>query len=708
VRSGASLQPGGLRPVAPTDVLNASNGAVSADHPVTLELAGRGGVPASGAAAVALAVTVSGASSAGGVQAVPATSDPAGTTDLQFTRGHTASGLVLVHLSQSGTATLRLAGSGHARLAASVVGFVSTTSTLSWGAPKDVDPPHNGVPGSLSCTSPTSCMAVDFDSAIQLTGSGWSTPTEIAPEPVTNGLSAVSCVGTTFCAAMGYNGQTAPFSTYALVFKGGKWTSTDVSSSAAGGVAISCVTAADCWGIDYNGTLYNYNGSSWTDSSPLASGGGLLGISCPTTLFCAAVGTSGQVATYNGSSWTTVSSINSDDLYRVSCTSSTFCIAVSTTGNAYEYNGATWGSAVALTTVVLNSVSCAPATTTCVAVDNDGSSYSFNGSSWSAATTIAAGDQILAVSCSTSTDCEAVDIDNLAHRWNGASWARPVTMDYSQGVPDGVSCWTAAHCVATDETGNALTLDGTSWTRRTLADVNNPLRLPSCTSASFCMVLDLDRTALRFRSSSATSVSLNALHEDLFVQAMTCTSSTFCIAMDEYHTYATYSGSKWSADKQYTETTGSTGFIGQVVGVSCASPTYCVAVSTAGEALTFNGKRWSAPVRVTLDEIDNVSCAGEGFCVAISSDNHDFVLDNGKWRPGTVGGPRRNLSAVSCSAVNSCVVIDGAGGAYQFDGVVWTPRTAIDADTALLDGLDCTSATFCLATSESGDAITGR
>lgn len=705
VRGSGATQPGGVIPTAPTALFNTktgrgtTKGAVGAGHAITVQVTGRAGVPSEAVAAVALAVTVARPSGSGELRAFPAGLSSPGTTNLEFTRGHAASGLVLVHVGKSGKATFRVDGSGREQLAAAVVGYVSTTSTLSWGAPHEFDAEHDGVPDAISCTSATACMAVDNDSAIQLTNSGWAAPTEIAPGPNANGLQSVSCVGADFCAAIGYNAQVEPDATYVAVLKAGTWTSTDVSSFAAGGGSISCASATSCWGIDYDANLYQYDGSSWTESTTLSNADeGMLGISCPTLSFCMAVGATGQFTTYNGATWTALTSVTSHPVFlSVSCTSSTFCIALDASGNAYEYTGSGWGSATAVTTNQLNGVTCST-TTSCLAVDNVGDGFWFNGVSWSP-TTIASGADLLAVSCSSPIACQAVDIANHAYGWNGISWTDPTTIDASHAHPDGVSCWSAKRCRGTDEFGSEWSFDGGVWSRRTLDGVNDQPHLPSCPSASFCMAIDSSERAVRF-SRTKTGTPVVPLSDPANIEAMTCSSSTFCMVLNDDNYYSTYNGTSWSP-QQHIE-----GNTNRFYSVSCTSKPYCVAVSLSGQAFTFNGKKWSAPVVASSDELLAVSCAAPGWCVALTAHQDVVVLDNSTWRSMTMVSPSRSMDTVSCPEVNDCVATDSSGGSYQYDGVVWT-RATIEGGSELT-GLSCPSISFCLAVSYTGEAIVGR
>lgn len=80
-----------------------------------LQVTGRGGVPAAGVSAVALNVTVTGATTNGHVQVIPTGgSTPIGTSsNLNHTRGQTVANLVVVPVGRDGKVTLVTAGTTH-------------------------------------------------------------------------------------------------------------------------------------------------------------------------------------------------------------------------------------------------------------------------------------------------------------------------------------------------------------------------------------------------------------------------------------------------------------------------------------------------------------------------------------------------------------------------------------------------------------------
>lgn len=146
--SGASsppitLQPGGLtkfQPIAPTRMLDTrtGNGApavkVGPGQTVTVQIAGRGGVPTSGAAAVSVNLTVTQPSTASYVTVWPAGQSRPKASILNFGGGQTIANSTVVGLSSSGKISL-FNSSGSTHLLADVSGWFPVGGTFNAIAP---------------------------------------------------------------------------------------------------------------------------------------------------------------------------------------------------------------------------------------------------------------------------------------------------------------------------------------------------------------------------------------------------------------------------------------------------------------------------------------------------------------------------------------------------------------------------------------------
>ena len=244
----------------------------------------------------------------------------------------------------------------------------------------------------VSCTSGTGCMAVGsegtlrnptlFTLAEQWNGSAWRVVTTPPPlTPGATGLSTVSCTSPSACMAagfFGFNNGTGTSLTLAEQWNGTKWqirtTPNPGSSAVLGGVA--CTAPGACMAVGghamQTGNLVRatlaeqWNGTGWkTLPTPNPADAGVSffnRVSCPGAAACMAVGAgtdqTGEVgfneaASWNGTGWKLLPTPNpgstSNELHGVSCTSPSRCMAVGDfagIGNeltlAESWNGTKW------------------------------------------------------------------------------------------------------------------------------------------------------------------------------------------------------------------------------------------------------------------------------------------------------------------------------------------------------------------------------
>ncbi|MBR7832365.1 PKD domain-containing protein [Actinospica durhamensis] len=116
-------------PIAPTRVLDTRHGIgtatarVPADGGVKLKVAGVGGVPATGAVAVVLNVTVVGPTANGVITAYPDGTAVPTASNLNFLKGENRPNLVTVELGSDGSVDLRNGGNGTSDLVADLEGY---------------------------------------------------------------------------------------------------------------------------------------------------------------------------------------------------------------------------------------------------------------------------------------------------------------------------------------------------------------------------------------------------------------------------------------------------------------------------------------------------------------------------------------------------------------------------------------------------------
>ncbi|MFZ0665187.1 MAG: hypothetical protein WAM97_05490 [Acidimicrobiales bacterium] len=270
--------------------------------------------------------------------------------------------------------------------------------------------------------------------------------------------------------------------------------------------SVSCVGPSFCVAVGATSTgsatdtlIESWNGSSWsTMSSPDDSStmNYLEGVSCKSTTFCVAVGFENYptpepdplIDTWNGSSWSASSAAvptsNKSYLDAVSCTSSTSCEAVgyySTNSETYTLvetlTGSSWSPPITVNPSssynYLGAVSCMSASH-CIAVGNytngsteDALEESWNGSTWStqqAASPSSTYNALQGISCTSTTACTAVGVsynssvaESLVESWNGSSWSTVSSADPSgtYNYLGGVYCTSSTACTAVGVSYNA-------------------------------------------------------------------------------------------------------------------------------------------------------------------------------------------------------------------------------------------------------------
>jgi hypothetical protein len=352
----------------------------------------------------------------------------------------------------------------------------------------------------VSCTTSSFCMAVGPENSgtgggtfiQEWNGTKWTVvPSVNAPATTGDFLSSVSCVGTTFCIAVGGSGTGTAV---AETWNGTQWTFVTAAAPAGSTTtslsSVSCVTATTCevlgtstvgststlFGNQWNGTTLTATTAATptsTDTTPVPSASGM---DCVTASWCIAVGVSDTQAPtgtsfgelWNGTAWTLQtmplpSTGVGSQLSAVSCAGVSFCQAVgqvNLTGplsqNLIEnWNGTQW----ALTSTV-------PDTS---ATQNNG---------------------LKGVDCFSATTCSAVGSAaattgptpaSLALTWNGTAWSI-VSNTPNQGTVQtslaGVSCVTDWSCVAVGLYGSGVS-----------------------TNSAFAMAAPISRTGYRFVAS---------------------------------------------------------------------------------------------------------------------------------------------------------------------------------------------------------------
>lgn len=170
-----------------------------------------------------------------------------------------------------------------------------------------------------------------------------------------------------------------------------------------------------------------------------------------------------------------------------------------------------------------------------------------------------------------------------------------------------------------------------------------------------------------------------------------CPTTTFCVAVDNGGNAVTYDGSTWA---EPAEIAG----MGGITGVSCPTASFCVVVDYFGRVSSFDGTTWSTPLEVDIDAqaggFTAVSCSSETFCAGLTSYGDATVFDGTDWtEPAAIAGYDADFPAISCTSSIFCVAVDAQGTAYVFDGSWWQPSSV----SSYLSDVSCTSPTFCIA-----------
>jgi hypothetical protein len=267
----------------------------------------------------------------------------------------------------------------------------------------------------VSCASASACMAVGFyrdvskDLGKTLIESWDGTRWSVVPSPNragSNGLGTVSCASPTACMAVGTSSPRSP--TIRTLFEswdGTRWTIVPSPSPGTGdvlsGISCSAATACTAVGTHYKSSgglssnlIESWDGIRWSVvPSPNGAGANALAsVSCVSEDTCTAVGSyddngvtsKALIESWDGTRWSVVPSPgkagNNNHLYGVSCVSDTACTAVGSRSNpavlTYKtliesWDGTRWTMVPSPNRAgnynQLNGVSC-PSETTCTAV----------------------------------------------------------------------------------------------------------------------------------------------------------------------------------------------------------------------------------------------------------------------------------------------------------------------------------------------------
>ena len=366
-------------------------------------------------------------------------------------------------------------------------------------------------------SAPASAAPITVPPQVQATS--WSTtPMATAGASTSNSASNVSCSLSSFCMAVGAQGAAGATTTLAQKWNGSTWsivpTADPAGETDSGLTAVSCVGPSFCMAVgsaknassDTVTLAESWDGAKWTivpTVDPSVTTDSLASVSCTTTTFCVAVGASGTPAVPLAEAWTGGASFATQTfaeppsttdvaLEGITCIGQSFCMTVghalmsaSTVTVSATWNGATW----------------TPQTTPNVS----GSTHS----------------ELDGVSCAGPSFCQAVGLSidsssnehNLIESWNGSAWTIATAPDNTHAGSvmlnflSGVDCISATVCTAVGGAGAALTSlqttvlnwDGTAWSLGTSPNATgagaSSLRSVSCITDWACMAAGNSQTA---------------------------------------------------------------------------------------------------------------------------------------------------------------------------------------------------------------------
>ncbi len=494
--------------------------------------------------------------------------------------------------------------------------------------------------------------------------------------------------------------------------------------------SISCVSPSFCAAVDAAGSVETYNGVSWTAASNVDGSNVFNSVSCVgSPPYCLAVDSNGNAFYYTGTLFvpTSAPGDGATSLTSVACISTAVCVVVDGAGNALTYDQATnvWTVPTAVDPSAINSISCA-STTLCIAVDNVGSYLTYNSSSntWAGPTATGAGVALVSVSCiATTTTCVAVSGSGGIYTTtnSGGSWTSVAT----GASLTSVSCFAPTHCAAVTSTGAVLFYDGTTWTSTTV-DSGVSINSISCVTSSFCIGVDSSGYGVPLLNNGDTSSIVSGP-----LYGATCPAVTQCILVGQNYGYTAgfiLTTSDPTNPNGWAVATVPAG-ITDLTSVTCASTTICFAGGYGGATGTVNkgaaliestdgGTTWtdiSASIGTLipggeLDAITGITCVSTTECFAagqgLNSGSYDgaIVYYNGTaWKVQSYEASNGEFTGIDCPSASTCVASGESGSiAAVYDNSTASPTSGgswslLFTTTAVtyLYGIGCISASNC-------------
>ncbi len=392
--------------------------------------------------------------------------------------------------------------------------------------------------GSLSCLSPTTCLAADSLSFFYRTTDAGKTFVRLGLTPGSHAVSALSCTTSTNCT--GLNDVKMSLTTT----DGGAIWKTHVlpSPGKAGAAALSCVAEA-CSAVGLSALVMTSanSGASWTTANAVPD---VSNLSCQITGTAAPICMSGGKdaigkSITGGSFWLQpLSGVAQLDLQTVSCPEAPDCIAV---GKSLALRSENYGTTWQLASSPATGPGTGPAATTCfttlscVGVGSGTVFTTVDGATRWWLGSIPGGPMLTSLSCPTTTLCYAAagngEVDRGTRPAAGSvDWTwDPQSTDTPVGsLLEAITCPSTTTCIAMGSAGVvARTTDsGANWSV-TITGISDHWLTVSCATEAVCVAGgfallgtsdDGGQTWTRDKDSTLTKVA-----------AITCPTPTLCI-----------------------------------------------------------------------------------------------------------------------------------------------------------------------------------
>jgi hypothetical protein len=580
--------------------------------------------------------------------------------------------------------------------------------------------PRRTDPISLSCPKAGYCVGVDVEANAFVERAGsWTSPTGLPGDVL---ATSVSCATPTSCLAMG--------SPHDFRWNGHRWARIPGTLLAQ---SVSCISPSRCLAVaDATNQGMWWNGHRWSkpfrltarrDREPFR-------VACPGASICLVAYGDGSVNTWNGHRWSTARHVLVD-LFNLACSGPRSCLATSG-DQSRSWNGRSWGPTRTISTSGLVQVQALSCVThgECVGVGNGGL-MTYRAGRWSGPSPVGTDDTVQAVDCASATDCTAVAFDGTLLAGTATSLAPAGNVD-RQTMATSMSCASARACVTVDSTGHARAWNGSTWGRRTRVD-DVGLNSVSCPTVTRCTAVDLSGRVI----SDSRGVWSKPVMVDPHYAAggqpdqLSCATPSDCALVSAgfvVNERAGVWGAPLNLDSPPTVPPAQFPLPGPLLSVSCSGPDFCAATDFSGRVFTYNGFRWSQadeidPSAAKAFGLDHVSCSGPMNCVAESTGNaarHGgasvirlFRYNGSTWsRVASIrgGDGLGAIGGISCPTRGRCVtsdgeIIDHAGAIRQ----VSIPKDGdFPGDEGGVAGITCPTRSFCAALDVDSGVSFGR